>query len=273
MAEKIVYYGPMENTLSALTLKPLIDHSIRMALKNYKKFALPIAIYYLTQSALVEYISYTNPWLMNPTASGFTPEVMDNSDQTSLFLFFVITMLIAPLYRFLVVDLSISSFFMKEEQWTLSDSLKRSQKAYVPLLIASFLSNILIFMGVFVFIIGSLVVFIFISLIYPILVFEGCSTREAFMRSFKLVGKDFFPILGSWIIFGILLFSFQMITTSLIYRITMLFFNGQPGIYQVVIQHLLSVPLIILTLGVLNTFTVNLYLNQRIKKEEFGLEQ
>jgi hypothetical protein len=264
----------METTLSAHKLGQILDQSFRMTLKNYGRFFLPIALYSALSTALLEYMFASNREFF--TAAANSPEAaMSLLDQFALgpyFLSLAVILMISPLFQYILSDLSIKSFFIQEYEWTFTGSVENAMRRYLPMLGALILSALLFSISLFALLIGSLVTCIYMSLFIPILVYEECTAWNAIKRSFELIRGNFWQMAGYWLVFALIFIGIDLVSAYVVELTSRLIGGEGEGWIFTLFYYLLNLPFLILTLGFQHCFTTNMYFNQRIKKEGFGLE-
>lgn len=265
----------MENTITAHTIGQMIDHSFRMALKNYKRFALPVIVYSAITTLLMNYMFASNADFFIAAGSLKPPEeIMAAFHPRSYFLVMIAVLIVSPLFQHTLCDLASSSFFLKEDEWSLSASLNKGINRYVPFLVVTLLSSLIIMAGMFLFLIGSLIAALYLSLVYPVMVNEEGSPRETLRRSLLLIRGEFWKITAAWILFWLIFFGIDLVTTRLLDHVhRFLLGEGAEGALSQALYFVLNAPVVIFTIGFQSCFAVNLYFNQRIKREGFGLEE
>lgn len=268
----------MDTSLNAHTLGQLLDHSFRMTVKNFIPFILPVALYSLVTTLLMDYMFTSNGDFFNALplyGSDMTGDILASFRVGPYALTIGAMILINPLFQFVVTDLAVKTFFIREREWNILDSLRRGTGRYVTMLLATLLSSLLLMAGVFALIIGSLVVAVFLSLLYPVLVFEEeTSARESLRRSLLLIRGEFWKIAGYWIVFMLIFFGIDTLTTPLLNFLARLIIpsDSNSSLLTTSVHFILNLPVAVFTIGLQSCFTVNMYFNQRIKREGFGLE-
>ncbi|MDC7223269.1 MAG: glycerophosphoryl diester phosphodiesterase membrane domain-containing protein [Spirochaetales bacterium] len=266
----------MENTLTAHKLGQILDHSFKMTIKNYRRYFLPVTLYFALTSGLMEYMYASNSAFFSALDTAITPEaaaeLLSVFSPGPYYLSTLLILLITPFFQFILNDLAIAAFFVQEEQWTPAGSAERAVKRYLPMLGAMLLTSLLIMGGTFVFLVGALVVALFLSLIFPVLVYEKVSAKEALLRSFNLIKDDFFSLAGYWIVFWMIFFGIYMLKSVAVDFLGGLFLKEGNDLINTVVYYFLNLPVVVFAIGLQSCFTVNMYFNQRIKKEEFDLE-
>jgi uncharacterized MnhB-related membrane protein len=265
----------MENTIEAHSLGQLIDHSFRMAIRNYKKFALPVLVYSAITTLLLQYMFTSNAEffsLAGAGASSLPEDILASFHPGSYFLIIIAVLLISPLFQYIVCDLGIASFFLREEEWKLSESLNKGISRYIPFLLVTIISSLMITAGIFIFIVGALIAGLYLSLIYPVMVFEEGTPKETLRRSFLLIRGNFWKVALAWILFWLIFAGIDLISSRLLDLIHNLIVREQTGFVSSAVYFVLNAPIVIFTIAFQSCFSVNLYFNQRIKKEGFGIE-
>jgi hypothetical protein len=267
----------METSLNAHTLGQLLDHSFRMTFRNFRRFIPAVAVYSLLATALLEYMFSSNRAFFNAIpadATQISSDIFASFNAGAYVLPILAMMLISPLFQFVVTDLAVETFFIREEEWHTGDSLGKGAGRYVPLLAANLLTFLFMLAGVFTLFVGTLVAAVFLSLIYPILVFENTAPRDTLRRSFFLIRGEFWRITAYWIVFILIFLGIDMVTSPLLSWLTKMIAGAAGGkkIASMVIRYFLDLPVAVLTIGLQSCFTVNMYFNQRIKREGFGIE-
>ncbi len=269
--------GFMETSLNAHTLGQLLDHSFRMTFRNFRRFIPAVAVYSLVTTVLLEYMFASNSAFFNAIpadASQISSDIFASFNAGAYILPILVMMLISPLFQFVVTDLAVETFFINDDDWRTADSLKKGVGRYVPLLLANLLSFLFMLAGAFTLFVGTLVAAVFLSLLYPVLVFEKTEARETLRRSFFLVKGEFWRITGYWIVFLLIFLGIDMVTSPLLSWLTKLITGAAGGsdTASTIIRYFLDLPIVVLTIGLQSCFTVNMYFNQRIKREGFGVE-
>ncbi|MDC7219200.1 MAG: hypothetical protein PQJ59_04615 [Spirochaetales bacterium] len=265
----------METTpLTAHNLGQLLDHTFRMTFKNYRRFFLPVMLYSALSTALMEFMyaansDFFNAVMISPDAA---VDLFSSFNPGPYFLAITVMVLASPFFQYIVNDLAISSFFVREEEWNLPEAAGKASGRYVPMLLTTLLASLLIMAGAFALFVGAIVVALYLSLLYPILVFENLTPRETIRRAFNLVQKNFWAILANWIVFWLIFIGIDLINSRVVELIAPLIMGDAVGITTTIIYFILNLPVVVLTISLQCCFTVNLYFNQRIKKEGFGLE-
>ena len=264
----------METTLQPHKLGQLLDHSFRMTLKNYSRFLIPVALYSAVTTGLMEYMFTANSEFFSAASASpqMTENLLSSFKGGPYFLSLLLIILISPLFQFVVNDIAVKSFFLREDDWHLPSSLKKGLERFVPILLATLLSSLIIMGGFLVLIVGALIAALFLSLLYPVLIYEECSPRESLRRSFLLIRGEFFQMAGYWIVFWLIFIGMDMISSQLVEWILRLFLKNSTGLTSTILYYVLSLPVVILSIGLQSCFAVNMYFNQRIKREGFGLE-
>lgn len=195
-----------------------------------------------------------------------------------VFYFFTsITVLIftAP-FQAMLYDLFIKSYL--NEKWTFSLSFFKNIKRIVSILFSLLLEKILIIISFFPIYVGFIIIRIFIFFIIPVSIYENKSPFISLFRSLKLSAKSFFKLFLTYLFFLMMVFVIILVSVFLMYYIMLLLlsiiFESKANNYMFIVGILAFLPFLFLFF--LKPFFVSLHVvlffNQKIKRENFGVE-
>ncbi|MFB6342496.1 glycerophosphoryl diester phosphodiesterase membrane domain-containing protein [Saccharicrinis sp. FJH2] len=118
-----------------------------------------------------------------------------------------------------------------KDNFVLSEVWKEVTRYFFPVLGATFLSAIIISIGIIFCIIPGIYLGVSLSLFIPLIVLEGASFGDAFNRSFKLVKPKFWMTLGALIVIIVIVYIISMILSipAMIMGMKPLFSSLQEG--------------------------------------------
>jgi hypothetical protein len=191
----------------------------------------------------------------------------------------ILFMVIWAVYTGMIYDLFVKSFL--GEEWNFKESFKYVKSKILSIIISYILIFFILIGGYIMCCIGIIPMMAFISLVLPALMFEKVSSTNAISRSFKLVSYSFWRVLGSIILMGIIVGALSVIFQIFfqfisLFGVSMNLFTGQYmnlWIVIIVVIYILYLMYSIIANALTNAFNVILFFNQKIKFENFGVEQ
>ena len=265
------------NDLKPLDIGGIFNTAFRLSFSNFKKFFKVFLIY--SAIYILFYILYA--------ASTVLSVQYIILRGAALLIYYTAVYFLTSVFSGIYTD-----FFLKAylgEEWNLKSSSRLVFSRFGTLLFATFLAFLIICGGFILLIIGCIVFGLFLSFIYPVIIFEEKTAGKAVARSFKIVSYSFFRLLGTYFIYILILLASIIIIGGIISIPLMLYLmnnqeiiknladNLTPGyiipliIFAVVYLILYFVYLMLIT-SLSSALNIVLYINQKVKFEQFGIE-
>lgn len=285
--------------LRPLTIGQIFDKTFKLAMTSLRSFALLYLAYF---GVVIGLTLLSNLILSLVARIPFWDAMLGRGMEGSISAQFVyiltsyassiVSGLIQLVVYSIMTDLFIKLFL--NEEWSFGDSIGRIGKKVPVILVAGVLAFIIAFAGIFGCGIGVIVTSIFVSFFIPAIVFENRGIGGAINRSFKLVSYNFWGILGSYLLGGLILFGVAMIFYAVVIGVIFLlgFSTGGlenladtlsnisdnpnmivPLIIAGIIAFVFYMLIVIFYTALSFAFNVTLFFNQKIRYENFGLER
>ena len=272
--------------LKPMDLGGILDKTFRITFSNMKKYIKVFLMYFgvifgITLLILAIVIGFF-------IAMGFSFESFSEPEILTPFLLtiiplsiiaIIIIIFIAIIFTGMIYDIFIKSFI--GEEWDFKSSFKYVKSKFWTIFLAGILCFFIIIGGYLMCCIGILPMIALISLVLPVIIYEKENATGSISRSFKLVSYSFWKVLGSVILFIII-----VQTLSIVFQIGFQFLpfmlqsldsgkNIQMIIFIsifTIVTYILYLAYSILASALYGAFYVLIFFNQKIKHENFGVE-
>ena len=272
--------------LRPMDIGMMLDKTFRLCFSNLKKYLKVFLIYFavfLLFSLIIAGIflgfyffngksfeKFSDPKVILPFLIFMIPIFI---------LIFIVLLIIWAFYTGMIYDLFVKSFL--GEEWNFKDSFKYVKSKIFSIIISYILIFFILIGGYMMCCIGILPMMAFITMVLPALMFENISASNGISRSFKLASYSFWRVLGSKLLMGIIVGALSIIFQVFfqfisMFGISMNLFTGQyMNVWIAIIAavYILYLMYTIVANALTITFNIILFFNQKIKFENFGVEQ
>lgn len=278
--------------LKPLTIGEIFDKTFRLTFATMKRF-LPI---FIVISLIQVVISHLSQLLLYAIVPGMD-SLAYQDDPLTLFANLgqiiivslgigLISGIFSIIFYAFLTDLFIKSYL--NEEWQLGDSLQKVLKKIHILLLTGIMAVTIALSGLLACGVGAIATSIFVSFIIPAIVFEEQGIGGSIIRSFKLVSYDFGGLLGSYLLWGLMMAFASFVFGGILSTITLLMSGllGELGNFGSLsssgaplfsLATLFSIPFSMIIVAVTTAlnfaFNVILFFNQKVKYENFGMER
>lgn len=267
----------------------ILDKTIKLFLMSSKSFLKLFFTFFAVINIIISSIFGIVVWYIFQT-EGLLNKIKDMpfvmSDTYTQKLFFLIPaslvllfiiIIISLMYNCMTYELYIKSFL--NEGWDIKQSFKFSSQKIKPMFIASILLFLILIGGLLLCCIGTIPLTALLSLVFPILIFEGLSPTESIKKSFNLVKNDFWQILACILLMQMVLsflsaflqlfsYGFNIFIPHMTANMTTL--NISIFIILSILFISFTVLISLLSTAFMTILNVVIYFNQKAKIEGFG---
>ena len=273
-----------------LDLKPLdaggvINATFRLAFSNLKKFLkifILFGVFYVVIYGLYAFAVYYTGGFGNSSS-------LSNSLITLglMFIYYILMFFLLVFFYSLFADFYIKAYL--QEEWSFKTSRKLVFSKNGTLILAGLLAVLIITGGIFLCLVGSLIFMTFLSFIFPVIIYENKKAGQAINRSFKLVSYSFWRVLGTYVLYFLILIASIIVILGILSIPVILFYNYNKSAFQNIsnimdpnfILPLIIIGIIYLVLyfmyllivsALSSSLNIILFFNQKVKHEQFGIE-
>lgn len=273
--------------LRPLDLGQILDKSFRLAFATIKKNLLLFLIFggvFIGATVIFSIAIFVPTLFLEMRGSGIegNPVLFFLIIFGSVILYCILLGVGFVFYYGLLYDICIKTYL--GEEWTFASSLKLVKNKFWTMILAGFLSMLVIFVGYMACLVGAIPAAALIAFVMPAILYENRGATSALSRSFKLTGYSFWPVLGTILLISLIIGGLSSVL-SMTMQLPMMFIS--PMLEGSNSSMELAIGLIIFTgfmlilymfftvfsqIIIIASYTI-IYFNQRVKFEHFGVEK
>ncbi len=291
----------MEKKYKVMSVADIIDKSFRMTISNLKNYIrlylrfIPVmliilAVLLVLSAAVFVPLSFSNmltleeivgnPLYFLQSSSSFGAMIFKTSVSIFFFIAYFVVIILSLKYYGASIDLIIKDF--TGDRWDMKESLRFAGTKIVTMIGSGFLASFIVIAGIIFCCIGIIPALVFVSLVFPAIIYENADAVSSISRSFKLVSYNFFPILGAWLIFIIIYYGISFLISiigsvpmSILGTISQTsdnsFYTAMLAIVGLIL-FCIQIPIAMVLNCFYMSYTTCIFFNQKIKYENWGIE-